>query len=100
MPPAKPPAVTSEFVVCLSNVGYRDVLQVRKIYPIVEDPKAKRLGLVHIIDETGEAWLYPRSNFGDIIVPDATLKALLKRKRLPELTGEKSSEPPKVARPK
>ncbi len=59
-------AQRTRFVVCLDNKGYDASLDVRKIYRVVADTKADRLGLVRVIDESGEDYLYPRKLFAAI----------------------------------
>lgn len=59
----------SEHVVCVKNAGYRASLVVRRIYKVVPDPAAVKRGLVRVIDESGEDYLYPRKLFAAIEVP-------------------------------
>jgi hypothetical protein len=66
------------FVVCLSNEGCGTSLQVRKIYTSLVDPEAEMLGMLRVIDESGEDYLYPQLHFGPIDLPRTTAKALAK----------------------
>ncbi len=66
----------SKFVVCLSNEGYAASLEPRKIYRTKPDPKADKLGMVRVIDESGEDYLYPKEQFGKIDLPVRIAKAL------------------------
>jgi len=52
-----------QFVVCVANRGYRASLVVRRLYRILPDGEAERNGLVRIIDESGEDYLYPKQLF-------------------------------------
>ena len=61
---------------CLSNDGYATSLEVRKIYTALADATAHKLGMIRVIDESGEDYLYPRDQFGDIKVPRDLAKAL------------------------
>ena len=61
----------SEHVVCVKNEGYRASLVVRRIYKVVPDPEAGKRGLVRVIDESGEDYLYPKKLFAAIEVPTA-----------------------------
>ena len=45
--------------ICLDNAGYEVSLERRKIYVALPDTKAERTGYLRIIDESGEAYLYP-----------------------------------------
>lgn len=47
------------FVVCTCNEGYGASLETRKIYRELADPESLRAGLVRVIDESGEDYLYP-----------------------------------------
>jgi hypothetical protein len=64
------------YVVCLSNDGYAASLDVRKVYVALGDPAAAELGLVKVVDESGEAYLYPRAHFLDLEVTPRLARAL------------------------
>ena len=66
----------SRFVVCISNKDCED-LEVRKIYQTLPDEPASSEGLVRVIDESGEDYLYPAELFVEIELPQAVEKALL-----------------------
>ena len=57
------------FAICLSNEGYAASLEKRKLYPLVPDEKAKEKGLVRVIDESGEDYLYSARCFAAIFLP-------------------------------
>jgi hypothetical protein len=57
------------FALCIENEGYPASLELRKVYPILGDPAAEERGLVRVVDETGEDYLYPRSFFVPIQIP-------------------------------
>lgn len=59
------------YVVCVANQEYRASLVVRRIYQLVPDAKAEKRGLLRVIDESGEAYLYPKSLFVAVELPDA-----------------------------
>ena len=48
---------------CLSNDGYPASLEPRKIYVALRDVEAERNGLLRVVDESGEDYLYSRSHF-------------------------------------
>ena len=52
-----------EFVVCVRNTGYPVSLELRKIYEVLPDPDASTHGLIRVIDESGEDYLYPNNFF-------------------------------------
>lgn len=72
-----PRMAPKELVVCVSNEGYPASLETRKIYVVVPDAAARQRGLLRIIDESGEDYLYPQSLFRFVELPDVTMKAVL-----------------------
>jgi hypothetical protein len=64
------------FVVCLSNDGYAASLEPRKIYVALRDSEAERNGLLRVIDESGEDYLYARSRFAALKLPRSLEQAL------------------------
>ena len=64
------------WLVCVSNIGYEIDLEPRKLYERVIDEAAEQKGLVRIIDDSGEDYLFPSTLFAAIDVPQA-LDALL-----------------------
>ena len=69
-------AGSSSFVVCVNNRGYPASLEVRKIYRRLTDAKAGRTGLVRVVDESGEDYLYPSAFFMPIRLSAAIVRAL------------------------
>ena len=61
---------------CLSNDDYAASLEVRKIYTTVPDATALKLGMLRVVDESGEDYLYPSAFFAPIELPEAIAKAL------------------------
>ena len=66
-----------KFVVCLSNKGYEVSLERRKIYQVLPDAEAAKLGLVRVVDESGEDYLYPKGFFAAIELPQPIRRAVL-----------------------
>jgi len=64
------------FAVCLSNDEYEASLEPRKIYVVLRDAEAERNGLLRVVDESGEDYLYPRSRFASIRLPRGLQQAL------------------------
>ena len=73
------PAVrgAEELVICVKNAGYEASLELRKIYRTVEDEDAKKHRLLRVVDESGDDYLFPQSNFLPVILPQATRRAVL-----------------------
>jgi hypothetical protein len=65
-------------VVCVDNEDYPASLEVRKLYVSIPDPHAEKDGLIRVIDESGEDYLYPKRRFrsADDLKP-AVKKAVL-----------------------
>jgi hypothetical protein len=72
---AKPEA--NRLVVCVNNDGYSASLEQRKIYVALRDVDAEKHGLLRIIDESGDDYLYPKAFFRAIALPLAVKKAIL-----------------------
>lgn len=53
----------AQLVECVENEGYEFDLALRKRYQVIPDPIGEEAGLVRVVDETGEDYLYPRSWF-------------------------------------
>lgn len=73
------------FVICLSNSGYPASLEARKVYQAIADKEAEREGMLRVIDESGEDYLFPRSHFAMISLPrrvKATFSGPKRRKRV------------------
>ncbi len=66
----------SRYVLCVRNHGYPASLDLRKVYRRIADSRAERHGLVRVVDETGESYLYPQRYFTPIVITKATLKTL------------------------
>ncbi|MDH2354919.1 hypothetical protein QCM80_30265 [Bradyrhizobium sp. SSUT112] len=61
----------------MNNEGYAASLEKRKIYEALRDPAAEKQGMLRILDESGEDYLYPKTLFRLIALPLATKRAVL-----------------------
>jgi hypothetical protein len=68
---------SKQLVVCINNEGYPVSLEKRKIYLALRDPAAEKHGLLRVIDESGEGYLYPKALFRSIALPQAIKKAVM-----------------------
>jgi hypothetical protein len=66
-----------QLLVCINNENCAASLEKRKIYVTLRDPATEKKGLVRIIDESGEDYLYPKGFFRAIALPSAVKKAVL-----------------------
>lgn len=64
----------TRYVVCVANRGYRVSLVVRRLYPVVPDRDAEQRGLVRVVDESGDDYLYPKKLFAAVDLPSALAK--------------------------
>jgi len=68
---------SKQLVVCISNEGYPASLEKRKIYLALRDATADKRGLIRVVDESGDDYLYPKTFFRSIALPQAVKKAVL-----------------------
>lgn len=68
----------SKFVICVDNSEYLVALERRKIYEVLPDSDAAKNGLIRVIDESGDDYLYPESCFIDANLSKATQAAVVK----------------------
>ena len=68
---------SKQLVVCINNEGYPTSLEKRKIYLAFRDATADKRGLIRVVDESGDDYLYPKTFFRSIALPQAVKKAVL-----------------------
>ncbi len=66
----------NKFAICIS-VDENSLLTPRKIYQVLSDEKAERSDYIRVIDDEGEDYLYPKSNFVFVPFPKEIENALL-----------------------
>jgi hypothetical protein len=64
------------FAVCVANDGCDD-LSAGMLYRVLPDDGAAREGLLRVIDDSGEDYLYPSHHFVVVAVPQAAEQKLL-----------------------
>ena len=65
----------AQFVLCVRDGGYPASLEIRKVYRVLPDADAGRHGLVRVVDESGEDYLYPEDLFVPIELPTSAKPA-------------------------
>ncbi len=65
-----------KFVLCIDNRGYEASLIPRKIYEVIPDDQAGQDDFVRVIDESGEDYLYHKSHFVFVELPEEVERAL------------------------
>jgi hypothetical protein len=66
-----------QFALCLENEGNEASLILGKVYRILPDARAARDDLVRIVDESGEDYLFHKSQFAFVDFPQAVRKKIL-----------------------
>lgn len=61
------------FAVCIKNPGYGASLELRKIYEVLCDDEARQLGMLRVIDDSGEDYLFPQDFFAPIVLPESAV---------------------------
>jgi hypothetical protein len=67
-----------KWAVCISNEDHKASLEVRKIYRVLSDRKGEAVGMIRVVDESGDDYLYPAALFESIAL-DPPLERKLKR---------------------
>jgi hypothetical protein len=68
--------VGHQYVLCVKHRGYAASLQRRKVYRRLNDARASKHGLIRVVDESGQDYLYPSNYFVSIAVPKTARRAL------------------------
>jgi len=66
------------YVVCIANQGNEASLERNKLYVALPDAKAEADGLLRVIDEDAEDYLYPAEWFVAVELPKAVQDSLRK----------------------
>lgn len=66
-----------KFVVCLNNEGYAASLEIGKLYQIIPDEEAEKLGGLRVIDEDGEDYFYDAEMFYPLQVPPIVAERII-----------------------
>ena len=65
------------FAICIKNEDSEASLELRKLYEVLPDPKSEQLGMVRVVDESGEDYLYPQAFFVQINLPEMVEEQVL-----------------------
>jgi hypothetical protein len=66
------------FAVCINNEGSEASLERNKIYVVLPDERADADGLIRVVDEDGEDYLYPKNCIEPVKVSKAIESSLLR----------------------
>ena len=71
------PTPRNKLVICIENDGYPASLEKRKVYIVLPDQDAEHRGLLRVIDESGDDYVYPRELFRAIELAPSVKRAVL-----------------------
>ena len=57
-----------QYVICIKNENYKATLEIRKVYKVLENDRTPN-GLIRIVDENGEDYLFPKYLFVPLSIP-------------------------------
>lgn len=66
-----------QFAVCIDNEGNEASLILGKIYRVLADARASKDSLVRVVDESGEDYLFDKSQFVFVDFPQAVRRKIL-----------------------
>ena len=66
----------THFLLCIDDGGSPESLERRKFYEVLDDAKATSEGMVRVVDESGEDYLYPLAYFAEVSLPQQIERAL------------------------
>jgi hypothetical protein len=72
----KKTTITGRFVLCIKNDGYPASLLRRRLYERIPDRSAAARGLIRVVDEAGEDYLYPEKLFVAITLTRPVTRAI------------------------
>jgi hypothetical protein len=64
------------YVRCIDNTGYPASLERGKRYQLIRDDKAAERGLLRVVDESGDSYLYPSAFFERVSLSQSIAKAV------------------------
>jgi hypothetical protein len=70
--------VARRYAVCIKNRGNEASLERNKLYVVLPNSRAEADGLMRVIDEDGEDYLYPADWLVAVEVPKAVKRSLVK----------------------
>lgn len=73
--------IERKFALCIDNNGYKASLITGKIYKVLSDVRAAKDGLVRVVDESGDDYLFDRSHFVFVSFPQAVRRKILALKK-------------------
>jgi len=75
------PDETTRFAICIDDADYLISLTALKVYPVIDDPRAEQDGMIRIIDESREDYLFSAARFVVLTVSARDARALVQAMR-------------------
>ncbi len=72
----KKKSLTLLYAVCINNEDYKASLEIGKLYQLITDEAAEGDGMIRVIDESGEDYLFEAVRFYRVELPPALAKEL------------------------
>lgn len=91
---SKKTVVRQSWAVCVDNSSYEVSLERGKIYRVLPDRQAAADGLIRVIDESEEDYLFPSNRFMPIQVSSGLAQALVGKRR----NGKTGNSNPRTVR--
>ena len=82
------------YLLCVKNAGYEASLERRKVYRALANSKAESHGLVRVLDESGEDYLYPADFFVAIELPKVSAATMFAGNTLSSGHDQRWGPPP------
>ena len=70
--------MNNQYVICIDNKGYNFSLTLHKVYQVLPDAEAAEDGMIRIIDDTGEDYLFGEQRFVPVELPPAAVESFAK----------------------
>ena len=88
----------NQYVICVHNRGYEGSLITRKLYHRLPDEHAEQHGMIRVVDEEDEDYLYPADWFVDAGLSSETRQAIEQAPRRTDFSTYLSGgpEPPEL----
>jgi hypothetical protein len=68
--------MNDKFVICVNNASFEIHLTLYKVYRVLPSKIGNMLGLIRVVDDSGEDYAYPTPMFLPIEVPDKVQEML------------------------
>ena len=65
-----------KYAMCIDNSDYPESLEMHKVYRVLRDDEAQSHGLIRVIDESGEDYLFSAQTFVRVKLPVAAKKSM------------------------